>query len=147
MPFQIGIAYYPLVLNLLAILSIVKLNNKRCTLIHKFNSKLEFVKDDWLIDMSFRYRSYFKYTFSNNTKITFMTEDKLVDIRTWTNPRCLLNFLNSPNWSCNLNSDYDVINISIFVLFHTWSSSTNPSTKWGELYRIRFMSTADSELR
>lgn len=70
-----------------------------------------------------------------------------MNIRSWTNSRCLLLFLNSADGSSNFDTNNDIINITIFIFLHTRCSSTNPPTQWWKLDRIRLMPTAYTKFR
>ena len=113
-------------------------------IIHKFDACLEIMEKDWLIYLFLRNWSNFYDALGNNTKVTLMTKDKFMDIRSRTNSRSELAFLKCTNRGCYLDSDNNIINISISIFFHAWSTGTNPTSQRAELNWIWLMSTHHS---
>ena len=103
------------------------------------------MENDWLIDSGFRDISELDGDFSNDSKISLMTKDKFMDIWAWTNSRRFLVSLESTNWSGDFYSYNNVINISITIFLHSWSSRTNPTSKRWEFNWIWLMATTDSK--
>ena len=85
------------------------------------------------------------HTLCNDSKVSFVTENEFVDIRTWTDSWTILIFLEGAHWSGYFDAYNDIIDISISIFFHPWSSSTDPSSKRTKLYWIWLMSTHDSK--
>ena len=97
------------------------------TFIHKFNSEIKLMEDYWFVNMGFRNGSDFNNAFSHNAKISFMSKNELMNIRAWADPRSILLFLDSADRGCKLNTNDDIVDVTIFILFHATSSSTDPA--------------------
>ena len=75
-----------------------------------------------------------------------MSQNKLMDVWSWTHSRRILIFLESANRCCDFYAHNNIINISIPILLHSGSSSANPSSKRAKLDRIGLMATHNSKL-
>ena len=88
------------------------------TFVHKLDSKIELVEDDGLVDMGFRDGPDLNDALGDNAEVSLMTEDEFVDIGSRTNSGGVLNFLDCPDRSGHFNSDNNIVNVAIPVLFH-----------------------------
>lgn len=118
----------------------------RNTIIHEFCSNFEIVENDWFIYSTFWNRSELDGNFCNDPEISFMTQDEFVDVRSWTDSWRLLLSLESADWCGNFDTNNDIVDVAVSVLFHAWSSGTDPASQGWELNWIWFMTTAYSEL-
>ena len=75
------------------------------TFVHELDSEVKLVEDDGLIDMFLGNRSNLQNAFSDNPEISFVSQNKLVDVRPWTNPGSVLNFLHCPDGGCDFDTD------------------------------------------
>ena len=102
------------------------------------------MEEDWLIHLFLRNWSNFYNALGNDAKVTLMSKNEFMDIRSRTNSWCKLTFLECTDWSRYLDSNYNIINISISIFFHTRSASTYPTSQRTKLNRIWLMSTHHS---
>lgn len=105
------------------------------------------MEDNWIKDSSFGQRTNFNNAFGYNSEVSLVSQNKLVNIRTRWKSWNLLSSIECSDRSRYFYPNHDVINISILVLFHTWSSGTNPTSQTWKLHWIWFMSTHHSKLR
>ncbi len=147
MTFQKQIADYRPIWYLLARLLIVKLFlSLKDTFIHELSSDFEIVENDRFVNSALWNWSKFNGDLSNDTEISFMAQNKFVDVRAWTDSWRFLLSLEGTDWGSDFNADNDIVNIAVSVLFHAWGSGTDPTSKRGELNWVWFVAANNSKL-
>lgn len=68
-----------------------------------------------------------------------------MNIWSWTYSWGILNFLECADRSSNFDANNNIIYVPILILFHSWGSSTHPSSKGAKLDWIWLMSAHYSE--
>ena len=76
-----------------------------------------------------------------------MAKNEFVDIGARRHSRHILVTVECANGRGNLNSDDDIVNVTVLVLLHSRSTGADPSTQSGELHRIGFVTAHNSEFR
>jgi hypothetical protein len=77
------------------------------------------VEYNGLVDAHLRQWTYFDNTLRYNAEVSFMAEDEFVNIRSGRYSRDILITVECTNRSCDFDTNYNIIDIAVFVLLHT----------------------------
>lgn len=113
--------------------------------VHELYSHVKIMEKEGFVDLLLRDRSHLYRAFCDNAKVSLVAQDELVDVWTRADSWRILNFLEGADRCCNLDSDNDIIDVSISILLHARCTSTDPPSKRAKLHRIGLMSDHHSK--
>lgn len=88
-------------------------------IVHELSSAFEIVENDRVVNLNFWEWLNFDHCFSNNPESSFMSHYNVVDIRSTAKSAGVHLPLENSGWRHDLDLEYDVLDISISIFFHS----------------------------